>query len=681
MLTTFACYFPAENPLFIPINIHCDDLVQELSKEIIVDLHSRGRTDVKIDDLRLFKQADVPFEPEDTLQSRSLQWLHNRPANSRLGEMKTLSDVFPNGPHEEGQEHSTHAVGQMLKLMTSAFSSNHPTNLQQADVPLEPKETRQPRSLRWLHNQPADSQLDEAKTLSDVFPNGPHGKDRLDIIVADAEGMAYPIFQFCLADFMSVLEIIKGLDDPYNVYNSHIRKALHKSLDRLSLSSLPSDVISSSHKLAEVLDPKSSDYPKIHLGRPGGAPAVIFNPALAILQQDLDDPQQVLVDRADVERAFKYIQCAVRFYKDEASRQNEIKMLVDNMIGEAGNWKPTGNASWGKILFLIFLELKNTWGLGGDATCQAVIDYSKIISRDEYKKFRLHCNFPAVLIGVTANRLEISVAVCVGPVYVTKLLTLELTLGFHASESSIRLARVFKALSRCRENLKDYYDGVIKLEPPKLSCLYPSPAAIDPSQKLPKLTYRQLLTRDGQPTSALVDLGNVCTAMYIASLALGDGTSKEVIVKFTARYNEAAHRILAEAGFAPTLHFCGRVAGDLYMIVMDRVAWKSIWQLKVYKTPVPAIVAKQVEQAINLLHKEDIVFGDLRTNNILYVASESKAVIVDFDWAGTDKKSRYPVTLNPSSVWAEDVIPYGLMHKNHDLWQLEQLKAVCESND
>jgi hypothetical protein len=36
--------------------------------------------------------------------------------------------------------------------------------------------------------------------------------------------------------------------------------------------------------------------------------------------------------------------------------------------------------------------------------------------------------------------------------------------------------------------------------------------------------------------------------MYIATLS---DTNKEVIVKFTARYNEVAHRLLADADLAP----------------------------------------------------------------------------------------------------------------------------------
>jgi hypothetical protein len=64
--------------------------------------------------------------------------------------------------------------------------------------------------------------------------------------------------------------------------------------------------------------------------------------------------------------------------------------------------------------------------------------------------------------------------------------------------------------------------------------------------------------------------------VYIATLNI----SREVGVKFTSCYNEAAHHILANAQLAPELHFCGRIIGNLYMVVMDRVDGKSLWQLQ-----------------------------------------------------------------------------------------------------
>ena len=165
--------------------------------------------------------------------------------------------------------------------------------------------------------------------------------------------------------------------------------ALDRSVSRLPPTHSPSDTVRSSDKLADLLD---GDEAPIHLGRPGGAPAVIFNPALAILQQRLDLLEQVQVSRLEVQRAANYLRYAVKFYKDESRRQEKIKELINEAIGENGEWgltlgwadniKPDG--SWWYNAFLILvLELKNTLGLSGDALYQAIVDYSKIVSREK----------------------------------------------------------------------------------------------------------------------------------------------------------------------------------------------------------------------------------------------------------------------------------------------------------
>ena len=414
------------------------------------------------------------------------------------------------------------------------------------------------------------------------------------------------------------------------------------------------------------------------------------------MQRNLENLEEVKVSRTDVDCAAKYLRCVVDFYKDEAQRQKAIMGLINEAIGNNGEWgyvldwadgiKP--NSCWWHNLFLVqILELKNTLGLSGDALLQAIADYSKIVARErvrslipvplnpiaylglQYKPFRGYSNFPIVLVGATANRLEICIAVCVGPIYVSKLLALDLSLGFHASDNIVRLARVFRSLSLCYKRLQAYYDGVANSTSPKLSCLYPSPTPADPSKPLPKLVYQQFLSRAGQPTSALVDLGNTTTAMYIVTL-----NTSQVVVKFTTRYNEEAHRLLANHRLAPKLHFCERVIGDLYMVVMDKVDRKSIWQLRVEGMPIPAVVWEKVEEAMVLLHGNNIVFGDLQDPNILYGADECCVMLVDFDWPSNDEEGRYPAVLNPNNAWSEDVMPYGIMRKSHDIWQLKRLK-------
>jgi hypothetical protein len=92
------------------------------------------------------------------------------------------------------------------------------------------------------------------------------------------------------------------------------------------------------------------------------------------------------------------------------------------------------------------------------------------------------------------------------------------------------------------------------------------------------------------------------------------------------------------------------------------------------------MVFESIKDAIDLLHKHNIVFGDLWDPNILYNTSLARVVLIDFDWPRKDGECRYPAMLNPSNAWAEDVLPYSIMHKAHDLWQLNWLSALCNSN-
>ena len=54
---------------------------------------------------------------------------------------------------------------------------------------------------------------------------GPHlSDDKLDIIIAYGEGMFYSVLQSYITDFMSVLELVKGLGNPDYIYKRKVKK-------------------------------------------------------------------------------------------------------------------------------------------------------------------------------------------------------------------------------------------------------------------------------------------------------------------------------------------------------------------------------------------------------------------------------------------------------------------------
>ena len=68
--------------------------------------------------------------------------------------------------------------------------------------------------------------------------------------------------------------------------------------------------------------------------------------------------------------------------------------------------------------------------------------------------------------------------------------------------------------------------------------------------------------------------------------------------------------------------------------------------------------------AINTLHENGLVHGDLHAANILWRDGEVR--FVDFDWAGEVGEARYPGNMNPKINWAIGVGLHKLIRIEHD---------------
>jgi len=180
---------------------------------------------------------------------------------------------------------------------------------------------------------------------------------------------------------------------------------------------------------------------------------------------------------------------------------------------------------------------------------------------------------------------------------------------------------------------------------------------------------------------SVVDKDNERHALYLARMPTK--TSNEVVlVKFSAKYRKDAHQLLANADppLAPALHFCTRVIGDMYMVVMEYIPKSKGQSLFVAPPPQPALegVRKDIERALNLLHEKDFVFGDLRESNVLYLPEGGGRVfLVDFDGVGQDGKDRYSACLNPETGLG--VARGQIMEKAHDRMNLERLMERLSS--
>ena len=316
-----------------------------------------------------------------------------------------------------------------------------------------------------------------------------------------------------------------------------------------------------------------------------------------------------------------------------------------------------------------------------------------------------------ILIGLAGDHLELGSAVFLGDgVHYNAPFSQRLHLGFHAHNNIMRLAQAFKAITIAAKSIMGYHADLTIDPPPADSTahLFSTPTRLDGDPLPDKLRFKCRLSRVGTRFILSRDQDDQRSGLYIASLttpatssvpatpsstAAATAPDTEVVVKFTARYNAEAHRLLDKAGLAPRLHSCSRVYGELYMVVMEHLLGKMMWHWSHNGVHLARSIYADVEAAVQSLHAAGIVFGDLRLPNVICVPSESapeswregpeepgtNAKLVDFDWAGVADVDRYPATLDDSLPdWASGVERYGVMCKQHDRAMLEELREACE---
>lgn len=159
-------------------------------------------------------------------------------------------------------------------------------------------------------------------------------------------------------------------------------------------------------------------------------------------------------------------------------------------------------------------------------------------------------------------------------------------------------------------------------------------------------------------------------AVFVASTQDG----RKIVVKFTEVYNDEAHSLLAAAGLAPQLLSCDRSRfSDFTMVVMDYVDGKQFFYR--YPDATPPGVLDEVSKALRILHENKLVFGDLRSPNIL-VTDQHRVQLVDFDWCGKVGEGTYPEGINLVDIkWPESVVPGGPLMIEHDDEMFRRLKS------
>jgi hypothetical protein len=284
------------------------------------------------------------------------------------------------------------------------------------------------------------------------------------------------------------------------------------------------------------------------------------------------------------------------------------------------------------------------------------------------------------------NVLEVSVAVCLEKVIMDKVLRFEICDGDNDSETVVKLALIASALKDCAEKLRIEYvrlEDVAAPNPKRETWNLPDPSVVpSPNNLMPALTFKSKLRQSNDQLAEEGDLSEM-RSLFLADYTAHDQPPIEVVVKFTVTYNEHAHKLMAEHGFAPKLYSSVPMIGGRMMVVMERVQGTQMCDLR--RRSLPSKLFDDIRKALDILHERNFVFGDLRNTNIMVLDranDKTRVELVDFDWVGIKGRDAYPACIRRSLIGTElssGVSPCGLMEPGHDDSALQFLESQYSS--
>ena len=290
---------------------------------------------------------------------------------------------------------------------------------------------------------------------------------------------------------------------------------------------------------------------------------------------------------------------------------------------------------------------------------------------------RNKCCCPTFIIGGSGPYLSI-----LGAVITDKYIAQRLTSGLEwlglarAFEGGrvYRIAQAFEALRRAVEGLDEFYDELSKQDL-KLVDGEPHP------RFYPHITkFTDPISKTAEEFEYLRQLTPSNKSPFLVKLK---SSGNLAVVKFVERYGAGAHRLLAGAGMAPRLLFCGSIDGQHNIENLDTKrafglhlqSPRIVVMEYIEVTRGEALMAKpkdtyaQVKVMVEKLHNSGYVFGDLRPPNVVFVAS--KAFLVDFDWAGKHGEAFYPMELGEGITKYCGGRDLKIIAKEHDLALLD----------
>ncbi|PCH39272.1 hypothetical protein WOLCODRAFT_167869 [Wolfiporia cocos MD-104 SS10] len=403
--------------------------------------------------------------------------------------------------------------------------------------------------------------------------------------------------------------------------------------------------------------------PWLKAGRPFG----VIGPLVSIYHTVFANFLDLLAcpdNRLDLDMLVKtqqLVEASSMFYPNEGVRQHEINRQLSDFLGT--NIAPmtlsdqSSNDGLVSVRFPkidqdaapVFLEYKAEADRVSTEPCmQAAFGYARYYLKHSEKLLN-YCCCPSFTLSITGPTLQVSAVVLVDD-----MLVQELTLPLLLKDSPLPpqhflyIARVLNALKVCIPQLCSFYENLEKPVPGSIGHLLPY--------------FTSYKNAEGQDVQ-LKYVGRVRPKEENSRRALFEAETNQkvkVVVKFVHQYGKHRHELLAKEGLAPALHYFAPLGGGIYVIVMDFVTGDTIFEAK--SESLSPDVLTDIERAVNLLHANDLVFGDLRQPNVMVVKREDRkhgVMLIDFDW---------------EIDWHSEVVCGGIVAEEHDAYMLSKIR-------
>ncbi|KAF9470927.1 hypothetical protein BDN70DRAFT_820684 [Pholiota conissans] len=322
--------------------------------------------------------------------------------------------------------------------------------------------------------------------------------------------------------------------------------------------------------------------------------------------------------------------------------QEAIKRSVQHAVNFDFDGKITIPASWTAIRrsvpVLVVEEEHESADSNQDATIQAAFSMRSAWFDDDMTVFRNLACCPTFLLGLSGAHLVISVAVLTDKLIVERLASLWVgRSSTHDKHQTRVVSRALYAFSFSIDELQEWYKSLH-------ACIPFDEEKIIPANHTRFFPFVCRYPLDAENFANAVEFEYRCPLQPNQSTCVAfrattkESNPKEVVVKFVQRYCREAHDILAIAGMAPALLYYGRIDpdvdyGDWKMVVMEYFDGKPSYEDNRHR--------ERVMEAIQLVHAEGYVLGDIRPPNVM-VGEECEVRLIDFDWAGGDECALYP---------------------------------------